>query len=75
VSTITDSNGNYAISAGEGAVLLFTLSGYQTTEVPVNGRNIIDVNLEKAVLAPLLPEANIYPLKNRSAALRFTYLK
>jgi hypothetical protein len=51
VSTLTDQYGNYAISAGDDAVLIFKLTGYRTQEIQVHGRSIIDVNMEKNALA------------------------
>jgi hypothetical protein len=51
VSTLTDQYGNYAISAGDDAVLVFKLTGYRTQEIQVHGRSIIDVNMEKSAFA------------------------
>lgn len=44
--TITDDLGNYSISVPANAVLVFSAMGYQTVEVPVEGRNSIDVVLK-----------------------------
>lgn len=44
---ITDINGNYSISLKSTAVLLFQYLGYETQEVPVNGRTLINILLEE----------------------------
>lgn len=50
--TITDFEGNYTITVGEDAVLVFSYIGYESQEIPVEGRNLIDVvfNISAAVL-------------------------
>src|SRR5690606_2902226 len=46
--TVTDVEGNYSISVtDEDAVLVFSSIGYETLEVPVNGRSVINVTLEE----------------------------
>ncbi|WP_264845287.1 SusC/RagA family TonB-linked outer membrane protein [Capnocytophaga catalasegens] len=45
--TATDLEGNYKISVEEGAVLVFSSLGYQTTEVSVRGKKIINVVLKE----------------------------
>ncbi len=44
--TITDITGNFSIDADADAVLVFTYIGYQTQEVQINGRSVIDVRME-----------------------------
>ncbi|HYF70640.1 MAG TPA: TonB-dependent receptor [Ohtaekwangia sp.] len=44
--TVTDSDGNYAISVPQNATLVFTFIGYTPTEVVVGGRTTIDVGME-----------------------------
>ena len=61
VATKTDNQGNYAISAGDDAVLVFRLNGYRTQEIQVHGRSIIDVNMERNAFT-LVPVEGI---KNR----------
>lgn len=46
IGTTTDDNGNYEISVKEDAVLIFSSLGYESKEVPVDGRNIINVVLK-----------------------------
>jgi TonB-dependent starch-binding outer membrane protein SusC len=47
--TVTDVNGNYNLQNVEPtATLLFSYTGYETQEVPVNGRTTIDVTLAGA---------------------------
>ena len=44
--TITDINGQYRLNADGGSeTLLFSYVGYETQEVPINGRSTIDINL------------------------------
>lgn len=44
--TVTDVDGNYRISVpSEEAILTFSFIGYQSEEVPVNGRSTVDVQL------------------------------
>ncbi|MGS2763720.1 SusC/RagA family TonB-linked outer membrane protein [Sinomicrobium sp. M5D2P9] len=46
--TVTDFDGNYTISlTGENNILIFSYIGFRTEEVPVNGRNEINVALEE----------------------------
>lgn len=44
--TITDADGNYALNAGENALLLFQYIGYDSQEILVKGQQIIDVVLK-----------------------------
>jgi hypothetical protein len=44
--TLTDSNGNFQISAQPNDILLFSYLGYQTQEVPINDRTIFKINLQ-----------------------------
>ncbi len=41
----TDAEGVYTISAPGNGVLVFSSVGYQTAEIPINGRSVIDVAL------------------------------
>lgn len=44
--TISDSEGDYSINIGEpDAILVFSYVGFLTQEIPVNGRNIVDVQM------------------------------
>ncbi|MBQ4387898.1 MAG: TonB-dependent receptor [Prevotella sp.] len=45
--TITDYDGNYAIDAQSNATLVFSYVGYQTQEVKVSGRRVLDVTLHE----------------------------
>lgn len=44
--TITDVDGSYSIVVDENAVLIFSFTGYESQEVPVNGRKTIDVAMQ-----------------------------
>jgi len=46
--TITDSDGRYQLPAQEG-ILVFSFIGFTTMEIPVNGRTIIDVQMQEDV--------------------------
>src|SRR5882762_4009406 len=46
--TITDSDGLYRLPAQEGT-LVFSFIGFTTMEIPVNGRTIIDVQMQEDV--------------------------
>ena len=43
--SVTDFDGNYTITVGEEATLLFSFVGYQTQEQPVSGRSSINISL------------------------------
>lgn len=43
--TVTDNDGNYAIAAEDREVLVFSFIGYETYEVEVSGRTVIDIVL------------------------------
>lgn len=49
--TTTDGEGNYSLTAGSNAVLVFSFIGYATQEIQVNGRTSIDVALAPSVEA------------------------
>ncbi|GAA4318306.1 TonB-dependent receptor [Compostibacter hankyongensis] len=43
--TVTDQNGRYTLAVPENATLVFTMIGFDTREVPVQGRQVIDIKL------------------------------
>ncbi|CAG5070477.1 Vitamin B12 transporter BtuB [Dyadobacter sp. CECT 9623] len=48
--TTTDASGNYTIDAeGSNAVLVFSYIGFNTIEMPINGKSVVDVVLEENV--------------------------
>ncbi len=49
IGVIADVDGRYEISAAPDAVLVFSFIGMKTVEVPVQGRNVINVSLESDV--------------------------
>ena len=44
IGTVSDSDGNYTITAGQGAILMISYLGFKTQEVPVTS-NTVDVTL------------------------------
>ncbi|MFC2087145.1 TonB-dependent receptor [Bacteroidota bacterium] len=48
---ITDMDGNYSIEAPADATLVFSFVGYKKISIPVEGRNVIDVSMEKEIMA------------------------
>lgn len=46
VGTSTDGTGNYSLSVPDGATLIFSSIGYETLEMPLNGRSEINVVLQ-----------------------------
>ena len=42
----TDAQGSFSISVPQNGVLVVSMIGYQTADVPVNGRTVINVSLE-----------------------------
>jgi iron complex outermembrane receptor protein len=49
--TATDANGNYTISVGDNATLVFTFVGFATQEVSVGNRAVVDISLQADVTA------------------------
>jgi hypothetical protein len=50
--TISNTDGSYNIEvSGNDAILVFSFIGFQTTEVPVNGRKVVDIALTENVKA------------------------
>ena len=49
--TVTDADGNYKITVGNGATLVFSFIGYASQEFEVSGKTTIDVSLKGDVTA------------------------
>lgn len=47
--TVTDVDGNYSIEVPDNAVLVFSFVGFETHEIEVRGRNVINVVLAESV--------------------------
>jgi TonB-dependent starch-binding outer membrane protein SusC len=47
--TITNLSGQFSIPVMPGSVLVFSFVGYESSEVPADGMNIIDVNLKESL--------------------------
>ncbi len=50
VGTVTDIDGSYSIQVDENATLVFSFTGYETQEVAVGGRRVIDVVMQESAL-------------------------
>jgi TonB-linked SusC/RagA family outer membrane protein len=51
IGAITDANGRYTLSVPDkNSTLVFSFIGYSSQEIPLNGRNVIDVTLASDVL-------------------------
>jgi TonB-linked SusC/RagA family outer membrane protein len=48
IGTTTDGAGNYTLTVPDSAVLVYSSLGFETQEIPVNGRATIDVSLKAA---------------------------
>ncbi len=48
--TITDINGSYNIDVGDANVMVFSYVGFETQEVSVNGRSVIDVAISSSLV-------------------------
>jgi len=47
---ITDADGNYTLQTNGNATLVYSFIGYQTQEIPVDGKSVINVNLQNEVI-------------------------
>lgn len=47
--TITGVDGNYSLTVNEGDVIVFAFLGYETQEIPVGSRSVIDISLSVSV--------------------------
>src|SRR5688572_14024309 len=47
--TTTDANGTFSLSVDRNATLTFSYVGYQQMEVPLRGRNAVDIQLQRDV--------------------------
>jgi len=50
IGTVTDINGDFRIDAPSNAVLVFSFVGMQTVEVPLNGRTLINISMEREAI-------------------------
>jgi TonB-dependent starch-binding outer membrane protein SusC len=51
IGVITDVNGRYEVTVNPNATLVFSFIGLRTTQIPVEGRTVINVALERDVVA------------------------
>lgn len=51
VGTVTNMDGNYSINVAPDATLVFSFIGFSTQEIPVQGRNTINVVMEESIEA------------------------
>ncbi|MRG45138.1 SusC/RagA family TonB-linked outer membrane protein [Chitinophaga sp. SYP-B3965] len=47
-ATVTDAKGNYSLAVPDGAILVFTFTGYETQEIAVQQRSSINITLKNA---------------------------
>lgn len=75
--TLTDVAGNFEISAKPNDILLFSYLGYQTQEVPINNRTIININLQEdtTVLKEVIVNAGYYTVKEKERTGSIATLK
>lgn len=50
IGTTTDIDGNYSLEVNPQDTLSFTFIGYQELEIPVDGRNVIDVTMQTSAI-------------------------
>src|SRR5690606_14766049 len=48
IGTTTDLNGRYILNVPSGSTLVFSMVGYETQEIAVGGRDVIDVLLRQS---------------------------
>lgn len=48
VGTITDVDGTYSLTVDDNATLVFSYTGFESQEIPVNGRTVIDVVMQES---------------------------
>lgn len=67
IVTYTDENGNYAIDASMGDVLIFAFPGYETLEITVTNQTLIDVELTQSItqLEEAVINAGYYTVKDK----------
>jgi TonB-linked SusC/RagA family outer membrane protein len=65
-ATLTDYNGHYRLSAAPEDLLVFSYMGYKTQQVPVQGRNTINISLQENTtkLQEVKINAGYYSVKN-----------
>ncbi len=49
LGTVTNSEGRYSINVPDNAVLIFSFVGFETREIPVEGRNLINVEMTESI--------------------------
>ncbi|MFD2101411.1 SusC/RagA family TonB-linked outer membrane protein [Flagellimonas iocasae] len=65
--TISDMDGAYSIQAGSNGLLVFSIVGFRTLEVPIDGRNIINVQMEEDItqLGEVVLNAGYYTVSEK----------
>ncbi|MEC3881069.1 SusC/RagA family TonB-linked outer membrane protein [Parapedobacter sp. 10938] len=49
IGTTTNADGSYTLAVPDGSILIFSFIGYETQEVPVRGRDIIDIAMQSNI--------------------------
>jgi len=73
--TVTDANGQYTMTVTEDAVLVFSFIGYESQEVSVNGRSVINIALEPSVQSLGEVVVTALGIERAEQTLGFSYTK
>ncbi|GEM52731.1 SusC/RagA family TonB-linked outer membrane protein [Empedobacter brevis NBRC 14943 = ATCC 43319] len=67
VYVITDENGNYAIEASPGDILVFSNPGYDTLEIPVGNKTVVNARMQQNItdLKEVIVNAGYYKVKEQ----------
>ena len=67
IGTLTDSDGNFQITAKTNDTLMFSYLGYKSQEVPINNRNTINIKLREdtTTLSEVVVNAGYYTVKDK----------
>lgn len=67
IGTISDMDGTYSIQAGPNDILVFSIVGFKSLNVPVSGRTIVDIQMEEDVtqLGEVVLNAGYYSVSEK----------
>ena len=74
---ISDMDGTYRIEAGPNGTLVFSIVGFKSLNVPIEGRNVIDVQLEEDVtqLGEVVLNAGYYTVSEKERTGNISTIK